>query len=115
MAKMARSINILEFAMQVTATEAKNRFGHYCAQAKTMPVVVEKDGRPDSVVISFEHYKQLTQAAQHSSQKVRRKEFESRYAQWLNAQNVDFEAHGVWCEGLVGWLEDDSPQSQRRS
>ena len=31
--------------MLVTATEAKNRFGYVCAQAKTEPVFVEKDGR----------------------------------------------------------------------
>ena len=36
--------------MQITATEAKNRFGYVCAQAKTGPVVIEKDGRPDSVI-----------------------------------------------------------------
>ncbi len=101
--------------MQVTATEAKNRFGHYCAQAKSMPVVIEKDGRPDSVVISFEHYKQLTQSAQQPSIKARKKEFESRYAKWLHAQNADFETHGLWCEGLVGWLQDDAPVAKRRA
>ena len=30
--------------MQVTATEAKNRFGQVCAQAKTAPVIVENEG-----------------------------------------------------------------------
>jgi prevent-host-death family protein len=101
--------------MQVTATEAKNRFGHYCAQAKSAPVVIEKDGRPDSVVISFEHYKQITQSAQQSSVKARKKEFESRYAQWLDAQNAEFEAHGIWCDGLVGWLQTDSLPTKRRA
>ena len=35
--------------MQVTATEAKNRFGAICAHAKHEPVFVEKDGRIDTV------------------------------------------------------------------
>ncbi len=30
--------------MRVTATQAKNRFGAICTQAKTEPVFVEKDG-----------------------------------------------------------------------
>jgi len=32
--------------MRVTATEAKNRFGSLCAQAKREPVFVEKAGQP---------------------------------------------------------------------
>ena len=37
--------------MQVSATEAKNRFGYICAQAKTEPVFVEKDGRIATVIL----------------------------------------------------------------
>ena len=48
--------------MQVTATEAKNRVGHIGAQAKTAPVVVEKDGRPDTVIVSYTDYLALTTA-----------------------------------------------------
>ncbi len=101
--------------MQVTATQAKNRFGNICAQAKTAPVVVEKDGRPDSVVISFEHYMHLTQSARQLSKKERKKEFELRFARWLHAQNADFEAHGLWCDGAVGWLQDDSLVTGRKA
>ena len=50
--------------MPVTATEAKNRFGYFCAQAKREPVFVEKDGRIDSVILSAEHYEALKSAGQ---------------------------------------------------
>ncbi len=38
--------------MRVTATQAKNRFGAICAQAKAKAVYVEKDGRIDTVIVS---------------------------------------------------------------
>ena len=37
--------------MQITATEAKNRFGRICAQAKKEPVFVEKAGQIDTVIL----------------------------------------------------------------
>ncbi len=40
--------------MQVTATEAKNRFGDDCGQAKADPGIVEKDGRIDTVLVDHE-------------------------------------------------------------
>ena len=45
--------------MRVTATEAKNRFGSLCAQAKREPVFVEKAGQLDSVILSAEQYQAL--------------------------------------------------------
>ena len=41
--------------MQITATEAKNRFGSICALAKREPVFVEKAGQIDTVILSAEH------------------------------------------------------------
>ena len=38
--------------MQITATEAKNRFGSICAIAKREPVFVEKAGQIDTVIIT---------------------------------------------------------------
>ena len=43
--------------MQVTATEAKNRFGYVCAHAKTKGVFVEKDGCADAVILSVEQFR----------------------------------------------------------
>jgi prevent-host-death family protein len=45
--------------MHFTATQAKNRFGAVCAQAKDGPVFIEKDGRIDSVILSAKHYEAL--------------------------------------------------------
>lgn len=91
--------------MQVTATEAKNRFGHICAQAKTAPVIVEKDGRPDSVIVSYADYQALTAAAREKTLAQRRKAFNETHKEWLAEQNRDFEQRGLWCEGLVAWRE----------
>ena len=45
--------------MQITATEAKNRFGRICAQAKKEPVFVEKAGQIDTVILSVDQYRAL--------------------------------------------------------
>lgn len=46
--------------MIVTATDAKNRFGAPCLQAKEEPVIVEKAGRPDTVLLSRADFQRLT-------------------------------------------------------
>jgi PHD/YefM family antitoxin component YafN of YafNO toxin-antitoxin module len=91
--------------MQVTATEAKNRFGYVCAQAKQSPVFVEKDGRVDSVILSAEQFDALLSAGQKKSLTQRKKEFNETYKDWIAQQNQHFEQHGLWCEGLVAWQE----------
>jgi prevent-host-death family protein len=95
-----------EPAMQVTATEAKNRFGYLCAQAKTAPVIVEKDGRPDSVIVSYAEYQSLKSAASKKTVALRRKEFNEKYKDWFAEQNRLFEESGLWCDGLVTWQQD---------
>ena len=42
--------------MRVTGTEARNRFGSLCSQAKREPVFVEKAGQHDIVFLSAEQY-----------------------------------------------------------
>ncbi len=91
--------------MQVTATEAKNRFGYYCGQAKLEPVVVEKDGRPDTVLIDYDSFLALQKAAASKTLAQRKREFNETYREWLQAQNADFEQPGLWCDGLVGWQQ----------
>lgn len=91
--------------MQVTATEAKNRFGHICAQAKAGPVIVEKDGRPDSVIVSYADYQALTAATHEKTLAQRRRAFNETHKEWLAEQNRDFEQHGLWCDGLVAWRD----------
>jgi len=86
---------------QVNATEAKNRFGDPCAQAKIEPVVIEKNGRPDSFIVSYEDFQALKAAVDRKSMTLRRKEFNETYKGWIDEQNRNFDEHGLWCDGLV--------------
>lgn len=43
----------------ISATDAKNRFGQVLEMARTEPVHVQKNGRDVAVVISPEEYKRL--------------------------------------------------------
>ena len=81
--------------MQVTATEAKNRFGFLCARAKTEPVIVERDGRPDTVLLDYDEYQALRASAERKGFAQRRREFNDTYGGWIRAQNEDFEKHGI--------------------
>ncbi len=89
--------------MQVTATEAKNRFGYFCAKAKSEPVFVEKDGRLDSVIMSFESFQSLKPDQVPVSFAERKRQFDEQYKDWLDAQNAQHETHGLWCDGMVAW------------
>jgi PHD/YefM family antitoxin component YafN of YafNO toxin-antitoxin module len=92
-------------SLQFTATEAKNRFGFMCAQAKNEPVFIEKDGRLDSVILSIEEFRALQQTVPQKSLAERKREFNETYKDWIAQQNEHFEKHGLWCEGLVAWNE----------
>ena len=89
--------------MQVTATQAKNRFGALCAQAKTEPVFIAKDGRIDTVLVSAQQFAALQLAAQGQTPTQRQAEFERHYPAWLAEQNARFEANGLWCDELRVW------------
>lgn len=89
--------------MQVTATQAKNRFGAICAHAKTEPVFVEKDGRIDTVIMSVQQFEALNSSAQSQSLVQRQAQFEKTYPAWIAEQNARFETHGLWCDELRVW------------
>ena len=89
--------------MQVTATQAKNRFGAMCAQAKTAPVFVEKDGRIDSVIVSAQQFEALSAAAQSTSLAQKKKQFELAHEAWIHEQNARIEKAGLWCDDLRVW------------
>lgn len=89
--------------MRVTATEAKNRFGSLCAQAKREPVFVEKSGQLDSVILSAETYLALQAHHDKASRAARRKAFESEYRIWIAAQNARVEAQGIPGADLRPW------------
>jgi prevent-host-death family protein len=52
--------------MNITATNAKNRFGEVLEAARTEPVHIEKNGRTVAVVISAEEFQRYQQAARQS-------------------------------------------------
>jgi hypothetical protein len=89
--------------MAVSATEAKNKFGAICAQAKIAPVFIEKDGRVDSVVLSIQQFNALNNESHKKALKGKKIQFEQRYASWLKEQNSRFETHGLWCDDLRTW------------
>ena len=89
--------------MQVTATQAKNRFGAICAQAKTKPVFVEKDGHIDTVMVSAEQFEALQTAAQSKTLVQRKAHFEKTHRVWIAEQNARFQANGLWCDDLRVW------------
>ena len=89
--------------MQVTATEAKNRFGFFCSQAKTEPVIVEKDGRPDTVLLGYEEFQALKSAAEKKSMAQRKKEFNEKYKDWIAEQNSLIEKYGIPLQEYRPW------------
>jgi PHD/YefM family antitoxin component YafN of YafNO toxin-antitoxin module len=89
--------------MQVTATQAKNRFGAICAQAKDGPVFVEKDGRIDTVIMSAKQFSELQAASQTETVSQRKDQFERAHSAWITEQNQRFETHGLWCEDMRVW------------
>jgi len=86
--------------MRYTATEAKNRFGALCLQAKEGPVVVEKSGQPDTVLLSYADYQRLTAPPALRS---RRKQFNEQYGEWIALQNQQVEEQGLWNDDLRVW------------
>lgn len=89
--------------MRITATEAKNRFGQVCAEAKRGPVFVEKAGRVDTVILCAEQYQALQSSRERAALAARKQVFETEYADWIAAQNAWVDAHGVPGEDLRPW------------
>jgi len=89
--------------MQVTATEAKNRFGSLCAIAKREPVFVEKAGQLDTVILSADHYQALQANQNPSSLATRKEKFEREFGAWIQAQNAWVEQNGIPGADLRPW------------
>jgi hypothetical protein len=89
--------------MRVTATEAKNRFGSLCAQAKREPVFGEKAGQVDTVILSAGHYQALLAKHDKASRAERKRVFQAEFGDWIAAQNAHFEAHGIPGADLRPW------------
>lgn len=89
--------------MNVTATEAKNRFGSICAIAKREPVFVEKAGQIDTVILSAADYHALRVNCDRTSLLDRKQAFEAEFGDWIAAQNAWVELHGIPGAELRPW------------
>ncbi len=89
--------------MRVTATEASNRFGSACAQAKREPVFVEKAGHIDTLILSTEHYEALQVSSGKTTRAVRKKAFDAEFGEWIQDQNARFNALGIPGDDLRPW------------
>jgi prevent-host-death family protein len=89
--------------MQITATEAKNRFGYYLSQAEREPVHVIKNDRVAGVIVSAARYAQLEALEQKRSISQRRREFEQKYQDWIAQQNDLVERVGIVGEEFRTW------------
>ena len=87
----------------MTATEAKNRLGQVLEHAQRAPVFIEKAGRHHSVVLSSARYEELLEAEAGRSLKVRTREFNEKYKDWIAEQNERFDKHGLWNEEFRRW------------
>jgi prevent-host-death family protein len=93
--------------MDVTATEAKNRLGQMLEHAQREPVVIEKNGRRHSVLLSAEMYDALLEAAaaQRTAKKPRDagRVFYEQYKDWVDLQNDLVERYGIPGEEFRPW------------
>ncbi len=95
--------------MHVSATEAKNKFGQMLDACQHHPVIIEKAGRRRGVLMSAAQYDQLVAKTPDfpkvlSSQSAGEK-FYSEYKDWVDMQNAQVEKYGLWCDGLIPWME----------
>ncbi len=97
--------------MDVTATEAKNRFGQVLEQAQRGPVFIEKSGRRHSVLLSVEDYDRLVAASQpqpaadtpRPTLSPEAVAFYEQYKDWVDMQNELVEKYGVFGEEYRVW------------
>ena len=89
--------------MQVSATDAKNRFGFYLSQAEREPVQVMKNDRSAVVMLSAARYAELEALEQKKTLAQRKGEFNETYGEWIAAQNDLVERVGVFGEDYRPW------------
>ena len=92
--------------MQVSATDAKSRFGYYLSQADREPVQVMKNDGVAVVMVSAARYAELEALERTKTLGQRKREFNETYRDWIRAQTEDFDKHGLWCDGVVAWQQE---------
>jgi prevent-host-death family protein len=97
--------------MNVSSTDAKNRFGQVLDEAQKRPVVIEKSGRRHSVLMSAELFDQLVARAEQSTAPAaptpahspEAEAFYAQYKDWVDMQNEHFEKYGIFGEEYRTW------------
>lgn len=90
--------------MQVTATEAKNRFGQMLDACQHGPVVIEKAGRRRGVLLSAQQYDEILMQARHPDQASHAGQaFYAHYKDWVDMQNELVAQHGIPGEEFRPW------------
>ena len=89
--------------MRVTASQAKQRFGSVCEQAKHGPVFVERAGQLDTVILSAKQYQALLAAGNRSTTPARKAAFDAEFSGWIAAQNALVEYAGIPGADLRPW------------
>ena len=89
--------------MQISATEAKNRFGYYLSQSEREPVHVMKNDRVAAVIVSAERFAELEAAEQKKSLAQRKREFNEAFGDWIAAQHELVDRSGIFGEEFRTW------------
>ncbi len=93
--------------MEVTATDAKNRFGQMIEHSQREPVVIEKSGRRCSVLLSADRYDALVLASQQHQAPGATADagnaFYQRHKEWVDHLNAQVEERGLWNDDLRVW------------
>jgi prevent-host-death family protein len=96
---MAKMANHFGAPMQISATEAKNRFGYYLGQAEREPVHVMKNDRVAGVIVSAARFAELEALEQKRSMAQRK--FNETYR--VEAQHELVDRVGVFGEEFRAW------------
>lgn len=97
--------------MNISSTDAKNRFGRLLDEAQKRPVTIEKSGRRHSVLMSAELYDRLVAAAGRRAAEPEPQfeaspegaAFYAKYKDWVDMQNEHYEKYGVFGEEYRVW------------
>jgi prevent-host-death family protein len=91
--------------MDVTATEAKNRFGQMLDHAQREPVFIEKSGRRHGVLLSATQYDALLAAAAAAAPRDADagRLFYEQHRSWIDEMNAEVGQRGLWNDGLRIW------------
>jgi len=82
---------------QITATEAKNRFGQVLDACQRNPVVIEKAGRRHGVLLSAQRYDELMARPQEAAASARQagRRFYAQYKDWVDMNNALVAQFGI--------------------